>query len=140
MAFVLALAIGFSGGLRSMMPLAAVRFPKHDWTSILFALFALAELAGDKLPSAPARTAWYAVALRILTGGFGGAAVFSALGGSFALGALIGAAGALAGTYGGYAWRTRVRERLGGPDIVYALVEDVVSIALAFGVALRVLT
>ena len=139
MAFVLALAIGFAGGLRSMMPLAAVRFPKHDWTTVLFALAAIGELAGDKVPSAPARTAWYAAGFRIVTGGFGGGVVFSALGGSFAIGALCGAAGALLGTYGGYAWRTRVRERLGGPDIVYALVEDAVSIALAFGVALRVL-
>jgi len=139
MAFLLALAIGFAGGLRSMMPLAAVRFPKHDWTTVLFALLALGELAGDKLPSAPARTACYAVAFRVLTGGFGGGVVFSALGGSVAIGALTGAAGAIIGTYGGYAWRTRVRERLGGPDVVYALIEDVVSIALAFGVALRVL-
>jgi len=32
-------------------------------------------------------------------------------------------------------WRTSLRERLGGPDIVYALIEDAVSIALSFGIA-----
>lgn len=139
MTFLFALAIGFAGGLRSMMPLAAVRFPKHDWTTVVFSLLALGELVGDKVPSAPARTAWYAVAFRVLTGGFGGGVVFAAMGAPVAAGALTGAAGAILGTYGGYAWRTRVRERLGGPDIVYALVEDAVAIALAFGVALRVL-
>lgn len=139
MGFILALAIGFAGGLRSMMPLAAVRFPKHDWTSVVFALAAVGELIGDKMPSAPARTQWYALLFRIVVGCATGGYVAAASGFSFGAGAAFGGISALAGTYGGYAWRTSVRRRFGAPDIAFALIEDVVSIALAFTVALRVL-
>lgn len=138
MVVVMALAIGFAAGLRTFMPLAALRFPKHDWTTVLFALAAIGELIGDKLPSTPARTKWYAFIGRLIVGGYAGGVVASGLSSSFVLGVLLGVSGAVIGTYAGYAWRTIVRERAGAPDIVFALIEDVVSIAIAFSVALRV--
>jgi uncharacterized membrane protein len=133
--FLLAIAIGFAAGLRSMMPLAAVRFPKHDWTSVLFGIFALIELTGDKLPQTPPRTVWYAALWRVITGGYAGGIVVAAADGSFAAGALAGGIGAIIGTRAGLLWRTSVRDRFGGPDIVYALIEDAVSIVLSFGIA-----
>jgi len=118
-----------------MMPLAAVRFAKHDWTSLFFGVLALIELIGDKLPRTPPRTVWYAALWRVITGAYAGGFVVAAAHGSFAAGAVLGAIGALIGTRAGLLWRTSLRERLGGPDIVYALIEDAVSIALSFGIA-----
>lgn len=135
MIVLLAAAIGFAAGLRSMMPLAAVRYPKHDWTSVLFIVLAVAELIGDKLPNAPPRTKWYAFLFRLIVGGYAGGVVAASAEAPFLAGALIGIVGALIGTRAGYVWRTGVRARLGGADIVYALIEDVVAIVLSFGIA-----
>lgn len=139
MVVVIALAIGFAAGLRTFMPLAALRFPKHDWTTVVFALAAIGELVGDKLPSTPSRTKWYALIGRLIVGGYAGGVVASALSASFGVGVLLGIIGAVVGTYAGYAWRTTVRERAGAPDMVFALIEDAASIAIAFSIALRVL-
>lgn len=118
-----------------MMPLAALRYAKHDWTSVLFVVLAIGELIGDKLPNAPPRTTWYATVFRVIVGAYAGGVVAASVQASFWSGAVAGVAGALIGTRAGYFWRTTVRARLGGPDIVYALIEDVAAIVLSFGIA-----
>ena len=129
-AYFIALVIGFVAGLRSMVPLAMLRAARHDWTSILFAVFALGEIIADKLPGTPARTSIGPLAGRVIIGAYAGSVVCVVQGGALIGGIILGAAGALAGTYGGYAYRTRFAGVL--PDIALALIEDAVALVLGF--------
>ncbi|HEY1866816.1 MAG TPA: hypothetical protein VGG70_00875, partial [Candidatus Cybelea sp.] len=78
-------------------------------SALAFALGAgaLLEYALDLYPKAPPRTAPGALAGRMLSGAGCGWVVASSRGEAPALGILLGGAGALAGTYGGLALRTR---------------------------------
>jgi uncharacterized membrane protein len=53
------------------------------------------------------------------------------------LGALVGAAGGVAGCFGGYQARTRLVKALGKPDIYVALIEDAVAVAGSLWVVSR---
>ena len=87
------------------------------------------ELVADKLPWTPARTAPPAPLVRV-AGGAGGALRLAARADAVVvLPALIGAAGAVAGTWGGAAWRRWAGARR--PDWQGALVEDAVALLLA---------
>jgi uncharacterized membrane protein len=150
---ILTFLIGVLAGLRSMTAPAVTAWAAHfRWLSlqtplswmgslpvaILFTLAALAELVADKLPKTPSRTAPVGVVARILTGSLSGAAVYYA--GSnqgYWLGAMLGAAGGVAGCFGGYQARTRLVKALGTPDYVVAVVEDVVAIGGSLFVASR---
>ena len=141
---VLAFLIGVVAGLRSMTAPAFVAWGarlRHlqlvstplAWLGSgvvvwLFTALALAELVGDKLPQTPSRKATGPFAGRILTGALSGAALMAGIGGSLAPGAGLGAIGAIAGTLGGYAARTRVVRALGVPDPMVAVVEDIVAV------------
>jgi uncharacterized membrane protein len=61
-------------------------------------------------------------------GGLCGATVAVAGGESIVLGIVVGAVGGIAGCYGGYQARTRLVKALGVPDVVIAVVEDIVAI------------
>lgn len=140
----MAFLLGFLAGLRSMTPLAAVAWGARlgwlhlDGTPLTFFASAaaaylltalmLAELVADKLPRTPSRTQPGPFIGRIVTGGLAGAALLGGTGGSLALGALLGALGAVAGTLGGYRARTGVVRKLGVPDYVVALAEDAVAV------------
>lgn len=141
---LLAILIGVVAGLRSMTAPALVawgarlRHLRLEGTALawlgsgvavwLFTALALAELVGDKLPQTPSRKAAGPFAARILTGGLSGAAVTAGTSGSLALGAGLGALGAVVGTLGGYAARTRLVRALSVPDYLVAVVEDVVAV------------
>ena len=140
----MAFLLGFLAGLRSMTPLAAVAWGARlgwlhlDGTPLTFFASAaaaylltalmLAELVADKLPRTPSRTQPGPFIGRIVTGGLAGAALLGGTGGSLALGALLGALGAVAGTLGGYRARTGLVRMLGVPDYVVALAEDAVAV------------
>jgi uncharacterized membrane protein len=140
----MAFLLGFLAGLRSMTPLAAVSWGARlgwlhlDGTPLTFfgsaaaayllTALMLAELVADKLPRTPSRTQPGPFIGRIVTGGLAGAALLGGTGGSLALGALLGALGAVAGTLGGYRARTGVVRMLGVPDYVVALAEDAVAV------------
>jgi uncharacterized membrane protein len=94
----------------------------------IFTLAAIGEIVNDKLPKTPARTAIPSVIIRIVLGAFSAATLSAGIGGSLWVGALLGAVGALVGTYGGYYVRTGVVTALHSPDFVIALVEDAVAI------------
>jgi len=142
--------IGILSGLRALSPIAVVcwlamlhRLSLNGWVSFvgskvavgLFSLGAVGELISDKLPKTPSRLKQPGFTIRIVMGAFCGlvlatAATFSVIGG-----ALLGAVGAVAGSYLGYFVRTRVTANFGLPDLPVALVEDVICIAGSFVIA-----
>lgn len=143
-------ALGMLSGLRALSPIAVVcwlamlhRLPLTGWVSfvgskiavVLFSLGAVGELVSDKLPKTPSRLKQPGFSIRIVMGGLCGlilatAAPFSLLGG-----ALLGAIGAVAGTYLGFFVRTRTTAKFALPDLPVALVEDVICIVGSFFVA-----
>jgi uncharacterized membrane protein len=145
---LLALAIGFVAGLRSMTAPAAVSWAAcYGWLPLegtplqfmgspvavgIFTLAALAEYVADKLPRTPNRTSAGPLIGRIVLGGLSGAAVGLAAGSSLVAGAALGASGAVVGAYAGFHARRRLVSLSGGKDVVVAVVEDAVAILLAF--------
>lgn len=145
---LLALALGFVAGLRSMTPPAAVAWAAHfgwlhldetslaflDSTAARYILLAamLGELVADKLPFTPSRTRAGPFIGRIVSGALAGAALAVGTGRPLALGALAGALGAVAGTLAGYRARTGIVRKLETPDYVVALAEDLVAVGGAF--------
>jgi uncharacterized membrane protein len=136
--------IGVVTGLRSLTGPAVTSWAAHlGWLSLIgtpmrfmssiitvtiFTLLAVVEFVADQLPSTPSRTAPVGLSARVLMGGLCGATVGVAGGASIALGIVVGVLGALAGTYGGYYARTRSVKALGVPDVVIAVIEDIVAI------------
>ena len=147
---LLALLIGIVAGLRAMTAPAAIAwaarlgklglsgtwlaFLGYTWTPWILTLLAAGELVTDQLPSTPSRKVPIQFGTRILMGGVCGAAL-TAGAGSMLLGALVGAAGAVAGTLGGHAVRARLAAAF-GRDLPAALVEDAIAIGAAFAIVL----
>jgi uncharacterized membrane protein len=145
---LLAFAIGVVAGLRAMTAPAAVAWAARlGWLHLddtplaflssgvaayVFTALMIGELVADKLPRTPSRTRPGPFVGRIAAGGLAGAALIAGTGGSLALGALLGAIGAVAGTLGGYTARTRLVRMLAVPDYVVALGEDILAIGGAF--------
>jgi uncharacterized membrane protein len=141
---LLAFLIGVVAGLRSLTAPAVVAFAAHHgWINLhnsplsfmgstaaftIFVLLALGELVSDKLPSTPSRTAAPGLIARVVTGGLCGACLALAGAQSLALGVVLGLAGGLVGTFGGYQLRTGLVKALKVPDFVIALAEDAVAI------------
>jgi uncharacterized membrane protein len=135
MALVLAFGIAFAAGLRTFMPLAALRFPYRDWTSIVALGLAFAELVGDKLPRVPSRLSPGPLVGRCVVGAYASLVVGGKLGLDFGPAVLIGIVGAACGALAGASYRKRVA-MLRLPDRWFALVEDAVAVAIAFSIAL----
>jgi uncharacterized membrane protein len=151
-ALLLAFLIGLFAGLRSLTPPAVTAWAARlgwlklgrglTWlgttpAAVIFAVLAIVELVNDKLPKTPSRTAPAGLIARIVTGGFTGACVATAGDQGLALGAILGIAGALVGTFGGYQLRTRLVKALGAPDFVIAVLEDLVAIGGSLWVVSR---
>jgi uncharacterized membrane protein len=146
--FLLVFLIGAAGGLRSLTAPAAVTWAAHlGWLNLgntplsfmgsiaavgIFTVLAVVELVADKLPSTPSRTKPPGLIARIVLGGLSGATVSAAGNQSLALGAILGVAGGLAGTFAGYKARTGLVRALKAPDSVIALSEDAVAIGGSF--------
>jgi uncharacterized membrane protein len=143
--FVLIFGIGVIAGLRSFTAPAVASWMIHlrgaDMhgshltfmgslpAAIIFSLLAIAELVTDKLPKTPSRTTAGPFAARIVMGALAGGALFVAASvGHGGIGAILGAIGAVAGTYGGYFARTGTVKALHAPDFVIALIEDAVAV------------
>jgi len=145
---LLCFLIGVVAGLRALTAPAVVAWAAHwRWLDlrhspvaflhstaalVILVVLALAELVADKLPSTPSRTQPPGLVARFLTGGLSGAAVAASGGSSPVLGAFLGAAGGMVGTFAGYQVRTRLVKALKVPDFVIALLEDAVAIGVGF--------
>jgi uncharacterized membrane protein len=144
----IAIGIGVIAGLRSFTAPAAVCWGAHlGWLNLqnsrlafmattvavaVATLLAIGELVMDKLPSTPSRTAAGPLVGRLVMGALCGAAIGVTSDQSVIVGTLLGAVGALIGTFGGYQIRHRLVAGLKVKDLVIALVEDVVAIGGAF--------
>ena len=148
LAWVVAIPLlGALTGLRSMVPMALLcwfayrgHMPIHSswafWTTkpvtlIVFAVLALGELIGDKLPNTPNRTSPFALIARIAFGGLVGAICATSLHGSVIEGALLGGISAVAGTFLGFHIRQHLTTVSGFKDLPVALVEDALTIGLS---------
>lgn len=89
------------------------------------------EVLADKLPFVPSRTDPGPLAGRALFGALAGAALCAEERESIAAGAVVGAAAAVAATFGAYHLRRWLTKRVGLPDTVVALAED--SLAYTLG-------
>jgi uncharacterized membrane protein len=150
--YVLSFLIGVVAGLRALTPLAAVSWAArlgwlhldNTWlaflgyaaTPYIFSVLAIGELINDKLPKTPSRKAPPGFIARIVTGALCGAAL-GAASQSLVGAAAAGAIGAVAGTLGGYEFRSRLVKATGGKDLPIALLEDVIAIGGAFLIVSR---
>jgi uncharacterized membrane protein len=150
--YVLAFLIGVVGGLRALTPLAAVSWAArlgwlhldNTWlaflgfaaTPYIVSVLAIGELINDKLPKTPSRKAPPGFIARIVTGTLCGAA-FGMASQSLVGAAVAGAIGAVAGTLGGYEFRSRLARATGGKDLPIALLEDVIAVGGAFLIVSR---
>jgi uncharacterized membrane protein len=140
----LAFLIGVVAGLRSMTAPAVVAIAARlDWIHLrgsplsfmgstdavlIYAVLAIGELIGDKLPSAPSRLKPPGLIARFVLGGLSGAGVAIAGGQSMVAGAILGAAGGVAGAFAGNRIRAGLVKAFKVPDFVIALLEDAVAI------------
>lgn len=141
MLYLLALLIGVTAGLRAMTPLAAVSWGAWlGWIDlsatpfgfigniiavVILTLLAVVELVTDQLPTTPSRKVPVQFGTRIVTGAASGALLLS---GGWIVGLILGAVGAVIGTYGGAAVRSSLVKSF-GRDLPAALIEDVVAVA-----------
>lgn len=143
-----ALLLGALSGARSATPVAmlALRHDRKDlrgawqgWRAFRSplgrgALVAgmVGELVGDKLPSTPSRIGFGPLVGRAVAGAFVGAAIGTTARGKDdqrVQAAVLGAVGAIVGSYVGYAARKAVGSVTHLPDPVVAVAEDVATIA-----------
>jgi uncharacterized membrane protein len=145
MILVLALVLGVVAGLRAMTSPAAASWAAHlglvtvagtplsfmgaTATPYIFSLLALGELINDKLPNTPSRKVPPQFIARVVSGALVGATV-SISSGQWIVGALVGAVGAVIGTYGGAYFRQTLTDLFKSP-LAAALTEDAVAILLA---------
>ena len=139
-----AFLLGVCAGLRALTPAAAVSWAAYlgwlpvadTWVAFLgysatpwiLTLLAIGELINDKLPKTPSRKEPMPFGARIFSGALAGAAVTSPeLFGGIAAGAI----GGVAGTLGGYEFRSRLVKATGGKDLPIALLEDAIAVGAA---------
>lgn len=141
---ILALAIGMISGLRALTGPAVVCWAAHlGWINLqdshlgwmgstaavaIFSILALAEIVNDKLPATGSRLAPPSLVIRAVMGGFAGAALGIAGAHSIFPGVLLGAIGAIIGSYLGYYVRHGIVTGLKVPDLPVALLEDAIAI------------
>ncbi len=129
-ALLIAAALGFASGLRTMTAPAMILLARHHTVAgVVLSLFAACEWVINVLPTTPARTKPGPLVARLVSGAFVG---WLAVDGSQTMnivGAIVGACAAAAGTFGGYRARIAAINRFGA--LRAALAEDVVAIGLA---------
>jgi uncharacterized membrane protein len=103
-------------------------FMGYRWTPWIFTIAALGEWVTDQLPSTPSRKVPVQFAARVIMGALAGA-TFGAIDGSWIVGLLLGAVGAVVGTLGGASGRGMLAERF-GRDRPAALLEDALAVAI----------
>ncbi|MFD2935830.1 DUF4126 family protein [Spirosoma flavum] len=139
-----AFQIGIVAGMRAMSAPAFVSHklshmtpgplsdsPLHFLTSTktatTLAVLAGGELVGDKLPSSPDRTKFPQMLGRIVSGALSGAALTEADDEPVASGAVLGALGAVVGTFAFFHLRHWLTHEKGLPDPLVAVAEDALT-------------
>jgi uncharacterized membrane protein len=150
---VLALLIGVIAGLRAMTAPAVVawgamlgwidvsdkwsEWMAHPITVTVLTILLIGELITDQLPKTPSRKVPPQFIARLISGGFAGAVIGSAVFHTFtATGA--GVIGAVLGTLAGAALRSRLATSNNGNDRPGAFIEDVIAVGGGFVVAFLV--
>ena len=147
---LLALSIGVIAGLRAMTAPAVVawgamlgwvgvsdkwsEWMSHPITVVVLTIFLLGELVTDQLPMTPSRKVAPQFVARLISGAFAGAVIGSAVFHTF-IGLGAGILGAVLGTLGGAALRSRVADANNGNDRPGAFGEDVLAVGGGFLVA-----
>jgi uncharacterized membrane protein len=146
---VRALLLGIAAGMRSNAPLGT--FARHQlhapraagwarWPVLrsgfgraLLQLAWIGEFFGDKLPSTPSRLERRSLGSRITLGTIAGLAAGTEGRGAAPRigGAIAGAVGAVAGSFGGYHTRKFAAQASGLPDPAVAVVEDLTAAAIS---------
>ncbi len=139
------LFLGVATGMRCMTPMAVLCWfmwlamlpvsRLNFWTAsifsaIVFTVLALGEFYVDTLPKTPSRKSLGPLLARLVFGAGAGMLVVSSFGEPLAGGFLLGIAGALVGTYGGY-WMRMYLAGLMGNDLPVALFESALAVALS---------
>jgi uncharacterized membrane protein len=143
-----AFLIGCICGLRSMTAPAVVAWGAHlgwlhlqgSWLAffannislVIFSLLAIGELIADKLPFIPGRTQPGPLVVRILFGALCGLAICISGAASPLMGGLLGGLGAVAGAFAGYNYRRLLSSGSMLPDLLLALLEDLVAVGGGF--------
>ncbi len=149
----LAFAIGMVSGMRALTAPAVTAWAAHrNWLNLagtrlafmgstaavaILTVLAIAELITDKLPSTPSRTAPVGLIARFFCGALSGACVGVSSGQAPTFGAILGAAGGIAGAFAGYQWRTGLVKALKVPDFVIAVLEDLIAIGAGLFIVSR---
>ena len=152
---VLCFLIGCIAGLRALTAPAVVCWGAHlgwlnlggtklaflgsPWTVGIFTLLALLEIANDKNPKTPSRTAPGGLVPRILTGALSGAAIAVSACEGAVFGVVLGIIGSVAGAFGGYHVRRYLTTQAKLPDLPVALVEDLVAIGAGLVIVAHVM-
>jgi uncharacterized membrane protein len=139
-----AFLIGWVCGLRSMTAPAVVAWGAHmgwlqlegSWLAwvannislVVFSLLAIGELIADKLPFIPGRTQPGPLGARIVFGALCAAALCLSGSASLLLGAILGGVGGIAGAFAGYNYRRWLSRGAKLPDLLIALLEDLVAV------------
>lgn len=139
------LFLGVATGMRCMTPMAVLCWFMYFaalpvsrlnfWTAsvvsvLIFTVLALGEFYGDTLPKTPSRKSPGPLVARLVFGAGIGMLVVSSFGKPLAGGFLLGVAGALIGTYGGYWARMRFAGLMGN-DLPVAVFESVLAVAIS---------
>lgn len=106
----------------------------------VMSVLAIGEVIADKLPFIPSRIAPFPLVTRALSGATSGAVLCASKKRSPVLGAIFGAAGAVAGSYAAYALRKRIVKSLHVPDTIVAVAEDALAIGTGTMVASKLRT
>jgi uncharacterized membrane protein len=148
-----ALLLGVAAGLRSMTPLAVTAWAARSWvplhdsalsflaapvTAYILTALAIGELIADKLPFIPSRLTIGPLGARLVSGAICGGALTVAAGQSLPMGAIVGAIGGLAGSFGGYQARRAGTASKVLPPVGVALIEDAIAIGLSILAVSRV--
>ena len=116
------------------LPTSTLSFMASPKTANVFKVLAGGELIGDKVPHGPDRISPPQLIARLASGATCGAALSEARGASVRVGALLGAAGALAGAFAFFHIRRYLNHEQDVPDPLLAVIED----ALTYGVGWQV--
>jgi uncharacterized membrane protein len=143
-ALALMFLVGMIAGLRALTAPAVVCWAAHlGWLNLqnshlawmgstaavaIFSILALAEIINDKLPATGSRLAPPSLVIRSVMGAVAGCALAIGSSHSVLVGILLGAVGALAGSFVGYHLRHQIVAGLKIPDFPVALLEDAIAI------------